>query len=90
MFKKKLKNGENINQMPKKEIGIENHTVRVSKKFNSEIGDIIKKRLKIKIDKKKTSFRKITKFIVSHPLWPQMKKELIVDELIIEEKKHNG
>ena len=76
--------------MPKKEIGTENHTVRVSEKFNSEIEDIIKGRLKKRVDKKKTSFRKITKFIVSHPLWPKMKRDLMVDDLIIEEKKHHG
>ena len=75
--------------MPKKEIGTENHTVRVSEKFNFEIEEIIKGRLKKRVDKKKTSFRKITKFIVSHPLWPQMKKDLMVDDLVIEEKKHH-
>lgn len=52
-------------------------TIRVDKRFNDEIEDIKKERLKRLKDTNKTSSRKITSMIPKHKFWKRIKEEII-------------
>ena len=63
--------------MPKKIPGAINHTARIGKDFSSELNDVIEERLKLGVDDKKKSIRRLTNLLVRHKLWPKIKKEMI-------------
>ena len=63
----------------------ENKTTRIAPNFGKELDYIKKERLKEGLDRFKTSDRRLTKWIPKHPLWQEIKKDLIDDDL-----KENG
>lgn len=54
-----------------------NIITRIGESFNNEIETIKKERIKYKIDKKKTSTKKITNLIIRHNLWSKIKDDTI-------------
>ncbi len=56
---------------------IENSTTRIDPRFNKELEEIKKERLKRKIDKKKVSSRAITSLIPKHKLWEKIKRDIL-------------
>jgi len=64
--------------MAKQELHSANrHASRVGTTFVHELESIIMERLNQGIDKKRTSLRKLTEWIVRHNSWPLIREDLI-------------
>ena len=55
----------------------QNKIVRVSEKFNAEMGDIQKKRVENGLDEQEVSKPRVSDLIRKHNAWPQMKQDII-------------
>jgi len=58
-----------------------NHTARIGKLFSKEIEKIKDERLKLGIDKKRKSTRRLTDLIVKHESWEKIKSDTILIKL---------
>lgn len=56
---------------------IKEKTTRIDFKFSEELREIRDARLKVGVDKKKISDRKLTALIPKHKKWPVIKEEMI-------------
>ncbi len=56
--------------------------IRADPKFKTEMENIKKKRVCKKVDKKKTSDKKLTSMIPKHNSWKKMKEDIINDKTV--------
>jgi len=64
-----------------------NITARIGEDFSKELEDIKDKRIKIGVDKKRKSTRKLTNLITKHREWKTIKEDTIKKNLEVKNDK---